>query len=330
MSSVQRKEGSFLSRVATNLVTKEDPLHLHKSLGILSLASFLWRFSYMRDPSADLGFASFPHFTFITILLHLFLNLSSFEFNLPEKRISSGYRIWPEYRLHSFIFLSRSLLLITIYWYESMFAVEPNYWLNGLVVLGSMAAADLASETCKHRSSTIRSLQAPSIVKYYFSVMQFCATATCLYGLRRFTVQFFFVMIIQCNAFLMTLRRKNLLPHQVGVLLYGVALVTGLALAILEYDRAGGLDCVRSVTLVACSSAFWRMGPWEGRYKNKYLIWTVECLFLNLVVRPSIETDTPLLRSQVIRLADTSVLLVVLYGILTCTPDEIKQKFKIK
>lgn len=328
MTAVQRDEGPFLSRIVTNLVTKEDPLHLHKSLGILCLASFAWRFPYMRDPSADLGFASFPQFTLVTILLHLFLNLSSFEFHLPERRISSGYRIWPEYRLHSFVFLARSLLLITIYWYESAFAMKTNYWLNGVVVLGSMAAADLASRTCKHQSSTIRALKAPDIVKYYFSVMQFCATATCLYGLRRFTVQFFFVMIIQCNAFLMTLRRKNLMPHQVGVVLYGIGLVTGLALAIAEYNRAGGLDCVRSVTLVACSAALWRMGPWNDHFKNKYLIWTVECLFLNLVIRPSIETDYPLLRSQVSRLADTSMILVVLYGILTSIPKEIKQKFK--
>jgi hypothetical protein len=324
----RKNEGSLLARVIANLATKEDPLHLHKSLGTACLASFLWRFSYIRDPSADLGFVYFPQFTFITILLHLFLNLSSFEFNLPEKRISSGYRIWPEYRLHSLVFLIRSLLLMTIYWHESVFDIEPNYWLNGLVVLGSMAAADLASATCKHQSSTIRALQAPNIVKYYFSVMQFCATATCLYGLRRFTVQFYFVMIIQCNAFLMTLRRKNLMLHQVGVVLYGIGLVLGLTLAIVEYDRAGGLDCVRSVTLVACSAAFWRMGPWSERYKNKYLIWAVECLFLNLIIRPSLESDYPLLRSQLGRLADASMLLVVLYGIFTSLPNERKRMVK--
>lgn len=325
MSSAKLSEESFVSRLVKNLVTKEDPLHLHKTLGTLCLLSFVWRFSYMTDPSADLGFATFPQLTLFTILLHLFLNLSSFEFNIPEKRISSGYRIWPEYRLHSFIFLARSLLLITMYWHESIFGIQPNYWLNGLVVLGSMAAADLASSTCKHKSSTIRALKAPDIVKYYFSVMQFCATATCLYGLRRFTVQFYFVMIIQCNAFLMTLRRKNLMPHQLGVLLYGIALITGLALAILEYDRAGGIDCVRSVTLVSCSGALWRMGPWKERYKNKYLIWAAECLLLNLVIRPSIETDFPLLRSQVSRLADTSMLMVVLYGIQKSVPKEIKR-----
>ncbi len=116
--------------------------------------------------------------------------------------------------------------------------------------------------------------------------------------------------------------------HQVGVVLYGIGLVLGLTLAIVEYDRAGGLDCVRSVTLVACSAAFWRMGPWSERYKNKYLIWAVECLFLNLIIRPSLESDYPLLRSQLGRLADASMLLVVLYGIFTSLPNERKRMVK--
>lgn len=72
------------------LITKEDPNHVHKTLGILVLLSYVYRLAQVGEN--DLGFANHRHLTIPTLLLHLALNASSFEFKIPAKRITSGYR----------------------------------------------------------------------------------------------------------------------------------------------------------------------------------------------------------------------------------------------
>jgi hypothetical protein len=129
------------------LITKDDPLHVHKTLGTLCLASFVWRLSQWGDES-DMAFQTRPGLTLPTILLHLSLNMSSFEFVLPPRRINSGYRIWPEYRAHSLVFLLRSLAFLTLNWYEQVNNISPNYYWNLVIVMGSMAGADLGSKLC--------------------------------------------------------------------------------------------------------------------------------------------------------------------------------------
>ena len=106
--------------VGRSQVAKEDPQFTHKILGGLALASFAWRL--MRFGDDDMGFASHPEWTIPTLLLHLTLGASSFQFRIPSKRIATdGGRIWPEYRLHSFVFAARSMACITVNWYEEHF-----------------------------------------------------------------------------------------------------------------------------------------------------------------------------------------------------------------
>jgi hypothetical protein len=86
--SSEGSKGSALSRWR---ITGEDPLHVRKALGILCLASFLWRFGQIGD-TTDMGFASHPNLTLRlpTLLLHLMLNLLSIDFRIPRKRIDFG------------------------------------------------------------------------------------------------------------------------------------------------------------------------------------------------------------------------------------------------
>lgn len=58
--------------VMKKLVTKEDPIYLHKTLGLLSLMSYVYRFAYVFPTTGNLGFEGtwFDHFTvFVTIAL---------------------------------------------------------------------------------------------------------------------------------------------------------------------------------------------------------------------------------------------------------------------
>ena len=242
------------------LVTAEDPYHVHKTLGLACVASFAWR-SCMIGPDDDMGFARYPHLTVPTLLLHLLLNLSSFVFAIPSQRIKTGgYRIWPEYRWHSLIFLSRSLVYLFMVWLVQQYpqvqdppadddafaffwrrALHTFVWdrhgWNWLLVLASSGAATLASQSQgPYRSQTIRDLEVPAAVQYYFSVAQILATTACLWGLpHRYTTHFIFCGILQGNAFLMTLRRKNVGSH--GGLVFGYFLMIVLGMVACNTDN---------------------------------------------------------------------------------------------
>ena len=40
----------------TKLVTKEDPFHIHKTLGILSISNFIYRYYYVYSKDGTLGY----------------------------------------------------------------------------------------------------------------------------------------------------------------------------------------------------------------------------------------------------------------------------------
>jgi hypothetical protein len=325
-SKPQQRLRTGFSRWTQQLTTKEDGIHVHKVLGVLALCSFLWRVPQFG--ANDMGFATHAEWTLPTLFLHLCLNLSSFEFRIPAKRIrSDGGRMWPEYRLHSLVFVLRTLGCIAINWYEQRSQVHsedqhhqlfrPNYTLNFYLVLASLAAADLSSHSVEHQSNSIRELKAPVAIKYYFSVMQFMATSVALFGDRRNSVYFYKVMVLQVTAFLLTLRRKNLVSHSLNVVLYGALLAGGLGIGLYEYvGRRSGGD-VDALIMVGSMAALWRMGPWPSVLRNKYLIWTtMHCIVLQLVLRPVLEGDpSAFLTPMQVKLLSYSLFAgMVLYG----------------
>jgi len=232
--------GPLVHRIKKGLITKEDSRHFHKTLGVSVLLHFLYRFANV-GPTKDMNFGS-TRMTLASMGMHAMLSLSSLIFRIPTKRIAEGSRIWPEYRLHSIAFACRSLLCMLVTWSELRLGVsEPVYAANAAIVIGTMLAADFGSWWVgpNGRSSTIQELDAPPFMRFFFSVMQFHATAGCLLGVRRFSTQFFYVWVIQFTAFLMTLRRKNLAPHGPLVVTYGVMLAAGAAVSLYDHSSAG-------------------------------------------------------------------------------------------
>lgn len=302
------------------LVTKDDPLHVHKTLGILCLASYAIRFSQFRPKESDMAFGTYPMYTLPTLILHAMLNLSSFEFKIPPKRISSGYRIWPEYRIHSLVFLMRSLTSMGLTWYESTYNLMPDYRWNLIIVLATMAAADFGSYTCDHRSGFARQLDVQPAVKYFFSVMQFGATSISLHGMRRFSLHFIFCMIIQCNAFLMTIRRKNLASHTLLVGLYGFMLITGFLFANIELMR----HPFQHLLLIASCSALAasiRLGPRVAILKplqNKYILWTALWCFMRTVRLAESSFDDDVARRSLAILFIVTHVSMVSVGVCYC------------
>lgn len=267
------------SKWRRELITKDDPFHLHKTLGTLCLISYIWRLSQW-GPERDMAFATHPQYTLPTILLHLLLNLSSFEFKLPPRRIDSGYRIWPEYRAHSLAFLCRSLATMLLTYYEGVYNKQPNYWMNLVIVLVTMAAADAGSNLTDHQSGFSRKLQVPNMVKYYFSVAQLWATTGIIYGIRRYSVQLLYCLIIQINAFLMTLRRKNLAGHYLLVSVYGFLLIAGVLTCTAELFIWDGWKAVLIFCIAANTASVIRLAPRKlPLMDSKYLMWVfIACL----------------------------------------------------
>lgn len=248
-----------------NFTTNDDPLHLHKTLGALCLVSYAVHFRQVGE--RDMGFDNSTN-TPATIVLHLLLSLSSLLFRIPSQRITTTFRQWPQFRLHNIIFVCRSLAIMTVMFLEE--ESHPRNWFysaNLILVLATCAAADVSSHYCSACSDTIRDLDAPAFARYYFSVSQFYATAVCLVGLRRYTLQFLMVSFTQLTAFLMTLQRKNLASPRALIGINAVILVMGFSVGCFELVRARALCLVGTV---ANGAAVLRMGPLQ---MNKYLLW---------------------------------------------------------
>jgi len=278
-SGGQTATTSLVSRIKKGLITKEDSRHFHKTLGLSVLLHFLFRFANV-GPSKDMRFGP-TLATLGSLALHASLSLSSLIFRIPTKRIAEGSRIWPEYRLHSIAFACRSLLCMLVTWSELRLGVsEPVYAANAAIVIGTMLAADFGSWWVgpNGRSSTIQELDAPPFMRFFFSVMQFHATAGCLIGVRRFATQFFYVWIIQFTAFLMTLRRKNLAPHGPLVTTYGAMLTAGFVISTIDHSLHGSWLMANTL---ATAAAVLRLGLGI----NKYVLWGGLALALH-VSRP--------------------------------------------
>jgi hypothetical protein len=85
-------------------VTKEDPIYLHKTLGLFALCSFVYRYGIVFRRQGNLGFDG-HWFDHLTIFLHLMLSCSSLIFEVLAKRIvNKPLIIWEEYRLHAMVF----------------------------------------------------------------------------------------------------------------------------------------------------------------------------------------------------------------------------------
>ena len=69
------------SAVRKKLVTKEDPIYMHKVFGLFALCSFAYRYFYCLPYYGNLGFEG-RWFDHLTIFLHLCLSSSSLIFEV--------------------------------------------------------------------------------------------------------------------------------------------------------------------------------------------------------------------------------------------------------
>ena len=247
-----------------SLITYQDGkfAHLHKTFGFISLTHFLARFGeffvnrhMMFTPTA-----------WFFIFAHLFLSWSSFIFHLPVIRSVQAPMIWPEFRAHSILFATRSLIAMSL----TLRGISTP-WTRYVNIMTTMALADVATRYYKVTVTTMRDMPFPDWVtqkardrvNLYYSVSQVLATAGLLFS-PSMERALFILFPIQIAAFLMTLVRKNIISPLSWHVLYAASLGLNYVHGALARDELPVWFYIGS--LLFCVFRF--------RFRwNKYLLW---------------------------------------------------------
>jgi hypothetical protein len=210
------------------LFTKEDPIHIHKTLGLLALFNFIYRFylllfyGTMRlNAPLALGMTA----------VHGVLSISSLVFHIPQKRHATLPMIYPEFRLHSILFGLRSVACCFV---EHYTPVSLKLYCKMLVCFLTMMLADVVTRRhATHGDTTMRGMPfAESLPEHecakitrFHSRQQIHATIFMLWSME---TAFSPLLAIQLAAFLMTLVRKGIISPNTWHVVYACTLMVNV------------------------------------------------------------------------------------------------------
>jgi hypothetical protein len=256
------------------LFTKEDPNRLHKTLGFLSVASFLYRYGYVFPKFGSLGMDN-DVFSWITMLLHLLLSTSSLIFHvLPRRIVNKPMIIWEEYRLHAIVFTIRCFSVWCFHWFkpQSVRNTETEYFLLYCMVMIHHVVVDKITLVYGTPGQTAVRVQddrkkdggAIFYAKRFYGFYQFAALGSHLLPYNNLGAMGFNALIaIQSSAFLMTLFRKGLIEWYSHAFWYTTCLVLS---QIHMYHFFGAMFFVKVFTMFMLRTKL-RM--------SKYLVWMI-------------------------------------------------------
>ena len=281
------KRKKNLSEWKDKLFTQEDPIGLHKTLGIICLLHFMFRFYQMLwgDASCGLGnrLGKGPSIKPTWFLLpHFLLSVSSLIFHsVPRERVVGRPMIWQEFRWHNILFGVRSVLTSLLAWwsiYNQHRSPIRKLAVGGscLVTLASMRLADFVTKHRKpspHESTTATmpyweecSLETQKRFKRFYAFSQFQATATCFaVGNPAWTLSI--LLPIQGASFFMTLVRKGLVSTRGYHVAYTITLLLPYLVGLRSMLYMQNIDF--PLFLLASALLF----QLRGRGVNKYALW---------------------------------------------------------
>lgn len=251
--------------VWSKLVTKDDSLHVHKIMGVMSLVNFAYRVCSNIFGIVTMDVPSLLNCT--SLAVHLSLVLTSMQFRLPPRLfIGSKYFEYHEMRLHVLVFTSRAIALIILTW----LGMRDMAGIRLLNVLVWHSLADLITLKwgCPSNGTTIRdATDCSRIEKLFASSSQLIAIGGLL-GIFDHPTQtdlvFLTLLPIQMNTFLMTLGRKGFISERQKSKLYG-------ALLLCLYPGLFRVLSMRSV-LIICTMCIWRLGLGLSKYPMYVLV----------------------------------------------------------
>jgi cytochrome b involved in lipid metabolism len=220
------------SRIRHKLFTKEDPIGVHKYLGVFCLVNFIRAYyqMYFGDPTAGLGRRSLVQYggsryaswlTVASLLPHGLLSLSSLLFTtVPHERVVKKPMIWQEYRAHNIIFGVRSVLTaLAATWAARHYAGHHQYvggggsrmvrryavTFSGACVLVALVLADITTQKLRvvaveSTTATMPYWEGCSVTtqkrfKRFYAYCQFMATLVCLVSITCQSVYTLFVCV---------------------------------------------------------------------------------------------------------------------------------------
>eukprot|EP00462_Mataza_sp_D1_P002754 CAMPEP_0175103020 /NCGR_PEP_ID=MMETSP0086_2-20121207/8812_1 /TAXON_ID=136419 /ORGANISM="Unknown Unknown, Strain D1" /LENGTH=219 /DNA_ID=CAMNT_0016377999 /DNA_START=44 /DNA_END=700 /DNA_ORIENTATION=+ len=204
------------------LFTREDPVYLHKILGLLALCSFIYRYAFVYVQNGNLGFEG-SAFDWLTMALHFALSSSSLIFHVLLKRIANKPMvIWHEYRLHAIVF---TLRCVFVYMAAVFRPFAEGSTADRLMHLPTVLIPHLLADEITRRygpadksETTVRVNEKKDtgiLLKMgarFYSFYQFAALGSHLLPNPRLAdLGFNTLVAIQSSAFLMTLFRKGLI-----------------------------------------------------------------------------------------------------------------------
>ena len=183
---------------------------------------------------------------------------------------------------------------MTLYYYEEVKQIkEPIYMGNLAICVATIIGSSLASWSVgdQYRSRTITDpgLGVHPAVQFFYSHLQMAGFSGCLYGLRRYSIMFYFCFILQIQPFFMTLRRKNLSSKFVGLIVYSAMLIGGVIVGEFELRRYPGVTFNHRVCqdIITHLATVLRLGPRLPVLKyiqnNKYVMWLLLGLLLQKI-----------------------------------------------
>ena len=205
----------------SDLITKEDPFHIHKTFGAYVLLHFAYQylcyFIYGR-----------MYLNIWNLLPHFGLHLTSFIFHVLQKRVMSGDKpnmfIWEELRLHSMIFSYRALFSILMKEISPIFVFTTMLSADG----ASYIFGDIGVTTVRGHHNRFSTRWYKNLFAAFFSISQIGATVICggFFQEEYSTVLAFSTLLpIQTSAFGMTLIRKNIINKKIWQLVYTAELL---------------------------------------------------------------------------------------------------------
>ena len=286
-TSKSKQHGGILSSVYSQffhrdakfskLMTREDPFHLHKTLGICSVLNFLYRYAFVYPRTGSLGFDGTP-FDWAIMIAHTALAFSSIQFRVPRHRIAhKPMIIYEEYRQHAMVFTFRcfSVFAIATLWPES--AGRPLYVVPAAVMArhllvdritkkwGNGQTAVRANSEKLEKAAGKARRRSYKKVAYFYSLYQFLAIGSHLLPNARLAdLGFNTIVAIQSSAFLMTLYRKRIIRGRTHMLVYSLCLLVS------AFHMVRLMGAESSALVVA---AFALRVNLPRKYSNKYGIW---------------------------------------------------------
>jgi hypothetical protein len=275
-------EGNFYVK---KLITKEDPIHLHKVLGVIALANYIYRYylllvygSMFINTTADIAL----------IGAHGLLSVSSLIFHIPAKRHAKMPMIYPEFRLHSIAFAMRCVICCFIEFYAPK---KYSLFLKMATCIGTMLVADqITNVYAEPGDTTMRAMPFSEVtdetskqkITKFHSAQQVCATIAMLLNMDSAFAPMF---AIQFAAFLMTLVRKNIIKPNTWHLLYSWSLMINVFLYFTM--------TIKHAIVMATSTYLFRYLRFTNKM-NKYIAWIIIFIYIYFINSfPNLETITP-------------------------------------